>query len=73
MASLPPISSGIGRSIAERLSSLGYEPVLDPEQRSALPAARRALYLKVGVAGFAFGNVMLFSFPEYLGFLSGAD
>lgn len=54
------------RSIAERLSSLGYEPVLDPERRSEVPAARRALYLKIGVAGFAFGNVMLFSIPRYL-------
>ena len=28
----------------------------------------RSLYYKIGVAGFCFGNSMLFSFPEYLGF-----
>ena len=31
-----------------------------------MPAARRSLYLKIGVAGFAFGNVMLFSIPRYV-------
>ena len=55
------------RTIAERLGSLGYEPVLDAEKASlAIPAERRALYLKIGVAGFAFGNMMLFSIPRYL-------
>jgi Cu+-exporting ATPase len=34
------------------------------------PAALKieAMYLKIGVAGFAFGNIMLLSFPEYFGF-----
>ena len=55
------------RAVAERLASLGYEPVLDPERtRAAVPAARREIYLKIGLAGFAFGNVMLFSIPRYV-------
>jgi hypothetical protein len=29
------------------------------------PPGRRELYLRLGVAGFAFGNVMLFSIPRY--------
>jgi Cu+-exporting ATPase len=54
------------RRIAERLTSLGYEPVIDAERMTgALPAASRRLYLQVGVAGFAFGNMMLFSVPRY--------
>lgn len=28
--------------------------------------AKNSLYLKIGIAGFAFGNTMIFSFPEYL-------
>ena len=54
------------RAVAERLAALGYEPVIDGERTpGAIPAGRRRLYLKLGVAGFAFGNVMLFSIPRY--------
>jgi Cu+-exporting ATPase len=54
------------RSIAEQVSSLGYEPALTPgEGRADVPAAARRLYLQLGVAGFAFGNIMLFSIPRY--------
>lgn len=54
------------RSVAERLAALGYEPVLDSERSAGrMPAARRALYLKLGLAGFAVGNMMLFSIPRY--------
>lgn len=56
------------RAIVELLSSIGYEPELRLEkleqQESSSPD--RKLWLKLGVAGFAFGNIMLFSFPEYL-------
>ncbi|RME93880.1 MAG: heavy metal translocating P-type ATPase [Verrucomicrobia bacterium] len=51
------------------LDSLGYPPVLRldaVEGRRARPSFKR-LYLQLGVAGFAFGNTMLFSFPAYLG------
>jgi Cu+-exporting ATPase len=55
------------RAVAELLASIGYAPVLDAEQRpDAPPSSRRSLYLKMGVAGFAFGNVMLFSIPRYV-------
>lgn len=54
------------RAVAERLASLGYEPVIDAERRAGrMPAARRDLYLKLGLAGFAVGNMMLFSIPRY--------
>jgi Cu+-exporting ATPase len=54
------------RAVAERLASLGYEPVIDAERAAGrMPAARRDLLLKLGIAGFAVGNMMLFSIPRY--------
>jgi Cu+-exporting ATPase len=54
------------RGVAERLAALGYEPVIDAEHSAGrMPAARRDLYLKLGIAGFAVGNMMLFSIPRY--------
>jgi len=54
------------RAIAERLTRLGYEPSTDAERDlNAVPATRRRLYLQLGVAGFAFGNIMIFSIPRY--------
>ncbi len=57
------------RKIAELLDSLGYEPLinLDATERKAKQKHLKSLYYKVGVAGFCFGNIMLLSFPEYLG------
>lgn len=55
------------RRIAEQLAALGYEPVIDAEPvTNRVPAVRRRLYLQLGVAGFAFGNMMLFSIPRYV-------
>jgi Cu+-exporting ATPase len=54
------------RRVAEAISSLGYEPAITVEDgRLARPPAIRRLYLQLGVAGFAFGNIMLFSIPRY--------
>lgn len=49
------------------LEDLGYPPDLqrDRTKRGANKESKK-LILKLGVAGFAFGNIMLFSFPEYL-------
>ena len=57
------------RKIAELLDSLGYEPLinLDATERKSKQKHIKSLYYKVGVAGFCFGNIMLLSFPEYLG------
>lgn len=56
------------RAIAELLTSIGYEPELRLEKldRNASASPDRRLWLKLGLAGFAFGNIMLLSFPEYL-------
>ena len=54
------------RRIAEQLTAVGYEPSLSPEDAPAsVPANRRRLHLQIGLAGFAFGNIMLFSIPRY--------
>ena len=51
------------------LASIGYEPVLtlgELEKRKGDPARKRQ-WLQVGIAGFAFGNIMLLSLPSYFG------
>ena len=54
--------------LARLLTSLGYKPRITLDaQEPVSPNVDRSLVLKVAVAGFCFGNVMLFSFPEYLG------
>ncbi|WP_378187631.1 heavy metal translocating P-type ATPase [Aquimarina sp. W85] len=48
------------------LSSIGYEPYISLDDYSTSQKnIDRSLYYKLGVAGFAFGNVMFLSFPEY--------
>jgi len=54
------------RSIAELLSSLGYEPLIKPITAGGDRSERRAIYQRLGVAGFATGNVMLFGIARYL-------
>ncbi|RYF64798.1 MAG: heavy metal translocating P-type ATPase, partial [Cytophagaceae bacterium] len=57
------------RQVAELLTSLGYEPLIslnDVVKQGQNPSYRALLY-KLAVAGFCAGNIMLFSFPEYLG------
>lgn len=64
--------------VGDLLSSLGYEPLLttegseiaaDEERRKQ----RRSLYLRLGVAGFAAGNVMMISAAQYLAADTGVD
>lgn len=48
------------------LSAIGYEPYISLDNfESGKKNIDRSLIYKVGVAFFAFGNVMLLSFPEY--------
>jgi P-type Cu+ transporter len=63
------------RKLAALLASIGYAPDInlgDVEGQKPPPLSRRLAY-QLGVAGFAFGNVMLFSFPEYVGMSREAD
>jgi Cu+-exporting ATPase len=54
--------------LAGLLSSLGYAPqiTLDSGKKNNLILTNPIVF-KLAMAGFCFGNVMLFSFPEYLG------
>ncbi|HMI59435.1 MAG TPA: heavy metal translocating P-type ATPase metal-binding domain-containing protein [Puia sp.] len=56
------------RKAAELLTSLGYEPYISLRDLGQ-PKRRvdRGLLLQLGIAGFCFANIMLISFPEYLG------
>lgn len=62
------------RELTELLVSIGYEPEinLDSDSDKKTRGTSRAIFLKMGVAGFAFGNIMLLSFPEYFG-IDGLD
>ncbi|WP_375323442.1 heavy metal translocating P-type ATPase [Flagellimonas sp. GZD32] len=54
------------KSLVLLLSSIGYEPYISLEEFDKKKnKVDRSLIYKLGVAGFAFGNVMLLSFPEY--------
>ncbi|RKE98182.1 heavy metal translocating P-type ATPase [Ichthyenterobacterium magnum] len=48
------------------LSSIGYEPYISLDDfKTGKAEINRSIIYKLGVAGFAFGNVMFLSFPEY--------
>lgn len=54
------------RQVAELITSIGYEPYISLESADADEAGvDRKLIYQVAVAGFAFGNIMMLSFPEY--------
>ena len=54
------------KQLVELLSSIGYEPYISLENYElGKKKIDRSIIYKLGVAGFAFGNVMFLSFPEY--------
>ncbi|SDJ75432.1 Cu+-exporting ATPase [Catalinimonas alkaloidigena] len=56
------------RELAELLDRLGYPPDLSggATGRQSRRKVDRTFVLKIGVAGFCFGNIMLLSLPDYL-------
>ncbi len=57
------------RNLVELLTTIGYEPYIsldDVSVKKAKPYNKKKI-IKLGVAGFCFGNIMMMSFPEYLG------
>ena len=63
------------RKLAALLASIGYAPDInlgdvDGQKR---PLINRRLAYQLAVVGFAFGNVMLFSFPDYVGMNRSTD
>ena len=56
------------RQVAELLTSIGYEPYISlNDLKERRPGINKSMIYQLGVAGFCFGNIMLMSFPEYLG------
>ncbi|MCE1198309.1 MAG: heavy metal translocating P-type ATPase [Marinilabiliales bacterium] len=56
------------RSLVELMVSIHYVPDISIQtlERNEGPKGNKALLYRIGVAGFVFGNVMLYSLPEYL-------
>lgn len=55
------------KEVVVLLSKIGYEPhinLADSERKTVSPSNKRLIY-RLAVAGFCFGNMMLFSLPEY--------
>lgn len=57
------------QEVANLLATLGYAPDirLHDGGGSRSSSNDKGFYLQLGIAGFAYGNIMLLSFPEYLG------
>ncbi len=58
--------------IARLITSLGYAPQINLSEEKKEKVSSTSLVMKLAIAGFAFGNIMLLSFPEYLG-LDGTE
>jgi Cu+-exporting ATPase len=61
--------------VAENLSLIGYEPHLslsDLDSKSVKSYDYKQI-VKLGVAGFCFGNIMMLSFPEYFSIAEEGD
>ena len=54
-------------AVARQLAAVGYAPQIHLDGHRPATRGTQSLLLKLSVAGFCFGNTMLFSFPEYLG------
>lgn len=56
------------REIVETLSQIGYEPhlSLDDVSEKQVRKTSRKSWMKIGLAGFCFANIMMLSIPEYL-------
>lgn len=55
------------RKVAETLTLIGYEPHISLQDVSDKKVKKHntARIVKIGIAGFCFGNIMMLSFPEY--------
>jgi Cu+-exporting ATPase len=63
------------RQVVELLDSIAYTPAIsfNDLEKKEIPLIERSFFYKLGIAGFAFGNIMLLSFPEYLGLEKNVD
>lgn len=63
------------REVVELLNNIGYEPHFDLSNTniSANQVYSKRIIYQLGIAGFAFANIMMLSFPEYLSFDNSVD
>lgn len=63
------------RSLVELLTTIGYEPYISLEdiKEKAAKSLNKQRIIKLGIAGFCFGNIMMMSFPEYLSEKTGIE
>ena len=62
------------RHVVELLSKIGYEPHISlNEINEKKNTIDNSVSIKIGIAGFCFANIMLISFPEYLGLDYSSD
>ena len=55
------------KKIANTLTLIGYEPHISLNEVNSAKVKKydRSRIVKIGIAGFCFGNIMMLSFPEY--------
>ncbi len=63
------------KHVAETLTLIGYEPhiSLNDIKSSKVKKYDTAYIIKIGIAGFCFGNIMMLSFPEYFSLAKSDD
>ncbi len=62
------------KKVVMLLDSIGYSPNLAKVNKDEPgKTTNKSLLYKLGLSGFIFGNIMLFSFPEYLGLENMSD
>lgn len=63
------------QQIVQLLADLNYEPeiTLESMSRSGTRKENRRIIYQIGVAGFAFSNIMLLSLPDYLAHREGLE
>lgn len=62
------------RELVEILDSIGYPPTINfgsVDEKNQPRKVNKTFSYQIAIAGFAFGNIMMLSFPEYLGLEKG--
>lgn len=60
--------------IFETILAIGYKPILyNPEGQISKTNNLKSLFFKMAIAGFSFGNIMLFSIALYAGYFTGIE
>jgi Cu+-exporting ATPase len=63
------------RKLVELLTTIGYEPYisLNDIDEKEISKSNKQRIIKLGIAGFCFGNIMMMSFPEYFSGIGELD